>query len=191
MQRRKETSIVIGPVRMRTANQRKYRESFQMWVRFLYFVMASFGCVYWLFSMLELEVSMQKVFLTAGLSACLFLAVFGARGNCVLHCRLSLFFGHLYFYQRESLISGMGMLLNKISELVQRYYGQGFGSFITDDRSTDLNRVCCLTAFLLVMLLGYGILRRQRMGVVSILSVILFCASLSLDCFPDEGAVLL
>ena len=62
MQRRKETSIVIGPVRMRTANQRKYRESFQMWVRFLYFVMASFGCVYWLFSMLELEVSMQKVF---------------------------------------------------------------------------------------------------------------------------------
>ena len=30
MQRRKETSIVIGPVRMRTANQRKYRESFQI-----------------------------------------------------------------------------------------------------------------------------------------------------------------
>lgn len=192
MQRRKETSIVIGPVRMRTANQRKYRESFQMWVRFLYFVMASFGCVYWLFSMLELEVSMQKVFLTAGLSACLFLAVFGSKWKLRITLPVIAFSLGIYiFYQRESLISGMGMLLNKISELVQCYYGQGLGSFITDDRSTDLNRVCCLTAFLLVMLLGYGILRRQRMGVVSILSVILFCTSLSLDCFPDERAVLL
>lgn len=192
MQRRKETSIVIGPVKMRTADQRKYREFFQILIRFLYFVMASFGCVYWLFSMLELEVSMQKVFLTAGLSACLFLAVFGSKWKLRITLPVIIIsLGGYIFYQRESLISGMGMLLNKISELVQRYYGQGLGSFITDNRSTDLNRVCCLAAFLLVMLLGYGILRRQRMGVVAVLSVILFCASLSLDCFPDERAVLL
>ena len=64
----------------------------------------------------------------------------GERGGRMARTIGSLSLIHIYiFYQRESLISGMGMLLKKISELVQRYYGQGFGSFITDDRSTDLN----------------------------------------------------
>ena len=186
MQERKETSIEIVPVRIRMPDKRRYKEIPERWIRGFYLFLAAFGGIYWLISMLDLEVSVQMVFWVTALSFIWYMGVFGGKWKLRIMLPISFGFVGIYiFVMNVSLINGLAMILNKVSERVEKYYGTGFGYFEAYQHIVDMESLLYLFTFLMVMILAYGIIRMKRMVTVYIFSIILFCASLSVDCFPD------
>lgn len=192
MQRRKKITTMISLVKMREPAPGNVYGIPQLWVRFVYLVPAGFGYVYWLFSMLELPFSGRILFWVTILSAFWFSGVFGGKWKFLITLPVTFLMLYVYIWQqKKSLGNGIGMMLNSFSDRMREYYGQGLEYFNTRNQPEDLNSLCILIAFLSVMLLSYGILRRQRMRVMAVLSAILMCLSLSIDSFPDIRAFLI
>ena len=192
MQKRKDTSIEIVPLRIRMSEKCRYKEVPERWIRWFYLFLAAVGGIYWIISMLNLEVSIQMIIWVTGLSSIWFTGVFGGKWN--IRFMLPLSFGFVAVYilvMNVSLINGLAMILNKVSERVEKYYGTGFGYFEENPHIVDMESTLYLFTFLIVMILAYGMIRRQRMGTVSVFSIILLCACLAVDCFPDITAFMM
>ena len=175
----KDSSINLTPGRVRMTGSGGKREKLSAWIWCVCFLGASLLLVFWIVSMMALEVEQPQLLAAVLCLDAWYMVVFlsGKLIKVLVPVSAGIIAGFL-FWQRDALRRGLTVIVNLYSRYIQDHYAQGPGFLASEEGPVSLLPALVAISAVLLFFLGYSILRRRRAGMLFFLMIVLLCAGL-------------
>ena len=187
----KDSSINLTPGRVRMTGSGGKREKLSAWIWCVCFLGASLLLVFWIVSMMALEVEQPQLLAAVLCLDAWYMVVFlsGKLMKVLVPVSAGIIAGFL-FWQRDALRRGLTVIVNLYSRYIQDHYAQGPGFLASEEGPVSLLPALVAISAVLLFFLGYSILRRRRAGMLFFLMIVLLCAGLTVNRFPHPVILL-
>ena len=187
----KDSSINLTPGRVRMTGSGGKREKLSAWIWCVCFLGASLLLVFWIVSMMALEVEQPQLLAAVLCLDAWYMVVFlsGKLIKVLVPVSAGIIAGFL-FWQRDALRRGLTVIVNLYSRYIQDHYAQGPGFLASEEGPVSLLPALVAISAVLLFFLGYSILRRRRAGMLFFLMIVLLCAGLTVNRFPHPVILL-
>jgi transglutaminase-like putative cysteine protease len=181
----KDSSIKLRPGKMRIGGASGNAERFSALIWYALFFAASFSLIFWMTSMLALNMDGGLLAWLLVLLDLWMILLFrkGKAGKILAPVSLAAAAG-LLFWQREAVSRGLIFLINLYSRYIQEHYQQGPGFLPLEEGPVSLLPALVFLSAVLLFFLGHSILRKRRSGTLLFLMAVLLCTGLTVNRFP-------